>query len=357
MLPPALRESQGSRHTRLGVTGMSVPPSNSAPAPETILRLSYDVYSSFAFLAALELDLFTPLANGPLDAVALANLIHVDPHRIRNLLYMLVEAGLLRVDGDRYANTQEAQQYLVRGSPHYVGGMFEQFKVSWSIALNHTVKSLRTGVPQSRWMDLPEFLKTPWLRGLRPQNDLTALELARRWDWSGCRTFADLAGGAGELSIALARQFTSLHATIFEHPSTVPITEQLIRETGATERVSVVAADVIEGRLEGQFDAAAMRFFLQMLPEKQAISAIRNAASVIRAGGALYSCDLILDDSRTTPREVVRIGVVFLNLFDSEEIFTESDYRRWMSQAGLVEIERVLTPYGFSIMRGVKPAS
>jgi len=334
---------------------MSVQTSNPVPAPDTIRRLSYDVYSSFAFLAALELDLFSPLANGPLDSVALANVIQVDPRRIRNLLYVLVEAGLLRVDGDRYANSEEAQHYLVRGSPRYMAGAFEQFKIGWSIALNHTVKSLRTGVPQSRWMDLPDAAKAAWLRGLRSQNDLTALELARRWDWSGCRTFADLAGGAGELSIALSRQFPSLHATIFEHPSTVPITQQLIAEAGATERVSVVAADVIDGRLEGQFDAAAMRFFLQMLPEKQAICAIRNAASVIRPGGALYVCDLILDDSRTTPREVVRVGVVFLNLFDSEEIFTESDYRRWMGEAGLVRIERVLTPYGFSIMRGVKP--
>jgi hypothetical protein len=334
---------------------VSVQPSNPVPAPETVRRLSYDVFSSFAFLAALELDLFTPLANGPLEAGALANLVKVDPHRIRNLLYVLVEAGLLRIDGDRYANTEEAQHYLVRGSPHYVGGAFEQFKVGWSIALHHTVKSLRTGVPQSRWMDLPEPIKAAWLRGLRPQNDLTALELARRWDLSGCRTFADLAGGAGELSIALARQFTSLHATIFEHPSTVPITKQLITEVGATERVSVVTADVIDGHLEGEFDAAAMRFFLQMLPEKQAIRAIHNAASVLRRGGALYVCDLILDDSRTTPREVVRIGVVFLNLFDSEEIFTESDYRRWMGEAGLVGIERVVTPYGFSIMRGAKP--
>jgi SAM-dependent methyltransferase len=334
---------------------MSAQPSSPVPAPDTVRRLSYDVYSSFAFLAALELDLFTPLAKGPLEAGALANSIQVNPRRIQNLLYVLVEAGLLRADGDRYANTEEAQHYLVRGSPLYLGGTFEQFKLVWSIALHHTVRSLRTGVPQSRWMDLPDALKSAWLRGLRPQNDLTALELAR-WDLSGCRTFADLAGGAGELSIALARQFTSLHATIFEHPSTVPITKQLIAEAGATERVSVVTADVIDGHLEGEFDAAAMRFFLQMLPEKQAIRSIHNAASVLRPGGALYVCDLILDDSRTTPREVVRIGVVFLNLFDSEEIFTESDYRRWMSDAGLVGIERVITPYGFSIMRGVKPA-
>lgn len=325
------------------------------PDPAIIRRLNFDVYSSLAYLAALELDIFTPLADGPLDAAGIAQRIQADPRRIRNLLFVLVEAGLLVLDGDRFSNSAEAQHYLVRGSPRYVGGAYEQYKLVWRIALEHTVTSIRTGVPQSRWMDLPSEDKTMWLRGLRSQNDLTALELTRRWDWGSCRTFADLAGGAGELSIALARQLPALRATIFEHPDTVPITHRLVAEAGASDRVSVVTADVIDGRLDGVFDAAAMRYFLQMLPAESAIRAIRNAASILRPGGALYVCDLVLDDSRTSPRDIVRVGVVFLNIFDSEEIFAESDYRRWMSEAGLVDIERVVTPMGQSIIRGLKP--
>jgi SAM-dependent methyltransferase len=325
------------------------------PDPQIIRRLNFDIYPSLAYLAALELDLFTPLRDGPLDATQLAERLGVDPRRIRNLLYMLVESGLLLRDGERFANSEEAHHYLVRGQPRYVGGAHEQYKLVWRIALEHTVTSIRSGVPQSRWMDLPAEHKTMWLRGLRPQNDVTALELTRRWDFTSYRRFADLAGGAGELSIALTQRLPTLHATIFEHPSTVPLTRQLVAEVGASDRVAVVEADVIDGQLEGDFDAAAMRYFLQMLPAETAIRAVRNAASILRPGGALYVCDLILDDARTSPREILRVGVVFLNIFDSEEIFAESDYRRWMTEAGLVDIERVVTPMGQSIIRGVKP--
>ncbi|HET7504893.1 MAG TPA: methyltransferase dimerization domain-containing protein, partial [Kofleriaceae bacterium] len=194
------------------------------PEPHTVRKLTYDVYSSLAYLAALELDVFTPLKDGPLDAAGIAERIHVDPRRIRNLLYNLVETGLLVLDGDKFANSPEAQHYLVRGQPRYVGGAYEQYKLVWRIGLEQTVTSIRTGVPQSRWMDLPLADKEMWLRGLRSQNDITALELTRRWDFSGVRAFADLAGGAGELSIALTRELPELRATIFEHPDTVPIT-------------------------------------------------------------------------------------------------------------------------------------
>lgn len=326
------------------------------PPPNIVRKLNFDLYPSLAYLAALELDVFTALKDGPLDAAGLAERIKADPKRIRNLLFVLVETGLLLLDGDKFANSAEAQHYLVRGSPRSLAGVYEQFKLVARIALEHTVTSIRTGVPQARWMDLPDADKTTWLRGLRPQNDLTALDLMRLWDWKSYRTFADLAGGAGELSIALTKQLPELRATIFEHEGTVPITRKLIAEVGASDRVSVVQADVIDGKLEGTFDAAAMRFFLQMLPADTARKAIRNAVSILKPGGALYVCDLILDDSRTTPSDIVRVGVVFLNIFDSEEIFAESDYREWMTSAGLVDVERVKTPMGLSIVRGVKPA-
>jgi SAM-dependent methyltransferase len=326
------------------------------PEPRLIRQLTFDVYPSLAYLAALELDLFTPLADGPLDAAGLAERIGVDPRRLRILLDCLVEAGLLLLDGDKLSNSAEAQHYLVRGQPRYLGGVYEQYKIVWQLTLDLTVGSIQTGVPGHQWMKLPWQDKTPWLRGLRPQNDVTALELTRCWDWSGCRTVADLAGGAGELSIALTRQLPSLRATIFEHPTTVEATRSLVAEAGADDRVSAVAADVIDGHLDGVFDAAVMRYFLQTLDEQSAVRAVRNAVSILRPGGALYVCDLVLDDSRRSPREVVRVGVVFLNVFEAPEFFAECDYRRWMTEAGLIDIERVPMAMGQSIIRGVKPS-
>ena len=43
------------------------------PQPETITRLFDTVYPSFAMLAGLELELFTPLKDGPLSAEEIAD--------------------------------------------------------------------------------------------------------------------------------------------------------------------------------------------------------------------------------------------------------------------------------------------
>ena len=96
-----------------------------APRPETIDKLASAVYPSFAMLAGMQLDLFTPLKDGPMSAEQLAEALIVNPTKLRPLLYALVAAGLLTVDQELFSNTPEADYFLVRGRPTYRGGTHE----------------------------------------------------------------------------------------------------------------------------------------------------------------------------------------------------------------------------------------
>jgi DNA-binding IclR family transcriptional regulator len=90
---------------------------------------------------------FTPLNDGPLTAAQLADTLSVNAEKLSRLLYALVTANLLTVEGDRFANTPEAQQFLVKGQSTYLGGRHEHFSEVWENLL-HTVESIRTDVPQ-----------------------------------------------------------------------------------------------------------------------------------------------------------------------------------------------------------------
>src|SRR5262249_18489681 len=78
--------------------------------PATILRNAYGIYRSAAMLAGMQLDLFTPLKNGPMSAATLANALSLRADKLRPLLYALVDAELLTlVEDDHFANTPEAE--------------------------------------------------------------------------------------------------------------------------------------------------------------------------------------------------------------------------------------------------------
>ena len=95
---------------------------SATPRPETIDRLASAVYPSFAMLAGMQLDLFTPLKDGPMTAAQLAQALAVRADKLQPLLYALIAAGLLAVEGEQFANTPEAGHFLVRGKATYQGG-------------------------------------------------------------------------------------------------------------------------------------------------------------------------------------------------------------------------------------------
>jgi SAM-dependent methyltransferase len=331
-----------------------------APAPlqpTTIQKLATAVYPSFALLAGMQLDVFTPLKDGPLTAAQVADVLGVNPEKLSRLLYALVTTHLLTVEGDRFANTPEAQQFLVKGKPTYLGGRHENFSEVWENLL-HTAETIRTGVPQCK----KDFAATSpedqrhFFRGLHPGTLANGRELAARYDFSPYRTLADVGGGSGGMALALTDAYPHLRATVIDLPMVTPLTQQFIAEAGAADRVQVVAADVVNAPVPGTYDVAVLRSLLQVLSPEDALQALRHIGAALHPGGRLYIVGRMLDDSRLAPVDTVGFNVVFLNIFDDGRAYTEGEYRTWLTAAGFAEIARVTLPEGVSLMMARKPA-
>ncbi len=91
---------------------------DSIPEPVILNSLHEMVFRAMSVLAGKQLELFTPLKDGPLSADQIAASIGVGTTRLRPLLYALVVVGLLTVEDGLFANTAEADYYLVRGRPN-----------------------------------------------------------------------------------------------------------------------------------------------------------------------------------------------------------------------------------------------
>src|SRR5262245_6666510 len=95
--------------------------------PETRNKFPFALDAAFALLAGMQPDVFAPLKMGPMTAEQLAAAIGVGPVRLSLLLYLLVVAGRLTEQGGRFSNTDEANQYLVKGEPSYMGNRHAQY--------------------------------------------------------------------------------------------------------------------------------------------------------------------------------------------------------------------------------------
>ena len=325
--------------------------------PETINRIADGAYPAPAMLAGMQLDLFTPLEHGPMTAEEIAQAIGVGSAKLKPLLYALVAADLLTVDGDWFANTPESAHFLVSGRPEYIGHRHANMARRWKSVL-HTSESILEGKAQAKldFSDIGEDELEVFARGMHQETLNAGRDLVARYDFSKHRNLVDVGGGTGAMSFAAVEAHPHICATIADLPAMTPITQRSVREAGFSERVQVVTADLVEGTLDGSYDAVIMKSFIQVLNPDQARQALANIHRVTEPGGTVYILGAVLDESRLSPPEAVASSLNFLNVYDGGQFYTEGEYREWLTEAGYVDVGRVVTPSGSSIVTARKPS-
>ena len=328
----------------------------SPPEPKTIQKL-VDVYPSFALLAGMQLDLFSPLKVGPMRPEQIANAIGVDVAKLKPLLYALVAAELLTVKGDRFANTDEANHFLVRGSPTYMGGIHPLYADLWDAAL-HTAESIRTGQPQAKhdYTQMSREALETFYQGLHPGALTTGRTLAKDYGLSSCQRLLDVGGGSGGVAIAVAEACPHIQAAVVDVSNVTPITQRFVTEAGVSDRVEVITGNVVETPLDGSFDAVVMKSFIQVLSPSDAQRALKNINATMAPGGTVYILGIgILDNSRISPRGAAITNTIFINIYDEGQAYTEDEYRDWIIAAGFVRFKRDTLPDGLGIITAQKP--
>ena len=309
-----------------------------------------------ALLAGTQLDVFTPLRDGPMGAEEIAAAIGVGPSKLEALLYALVVGGLLTVEGGVFSNTPEADRFLVRGGPSFIGGLHAQMTSLYEAVLK-TAETIRTDTPQAKldWSAASEGELEAAARRQYRQTKARARVLMEHHDFSSYRTLLDVGGGSGGLSIALTEAHPNLKATVVDLATVTPVTERIVSEDGATERVRVIPADVVSDPLKGSFDVAVLSDFIQVLPDDHPRRALRNVSSVVGPGGTVIIRGRVLDNTRLSPVEGVIQNLRLMNQYDGAA-HTEQEHRDWLANAGFVSIERVALADGTSIVIAKKPA-
>jgi len=328
---------------------------DSSPDPAAIDQLEWAVWPSFAMLAGMRLDLFTQLKNGPMTVEKIACAIGVRPDKLKPLLYALAAARLLIVERDLFSNTSEADHFLVKGSPSYRGGKHELILDNWRAGLS-TAESIRMGSAQAirdfssaSKETLEKFYRSNHAQALR-----RGRELMTTYDLSSHRTLLDVGGGSGGLAIAITEANPHIEATVVDLPTVTPITQRIVEEAGAGDRVRVMTADLLSDSLTGSFDAAVLSSVIQVISPDKARRVLKNVGKVIAPGGVIYIRGDVVDDSGASPVASVMRNLIYLNVYNEGQAYTEREHKEWLKEAGLEAFERRILPDGFSLIRARK---
>ena len=321
--------------------------------PGIINRHLNAVYPALVLLAGMELDLFSYLSEESKGVEQLAQEMSLKASKLRPLLFALVSAGLLEINDDLFKNTEEAQEFLVKGKSRYFGDSYSTYQDLWKSTL-FTAQSIRQAVPLAKhdFSNMTEEELYGFIIGLDSGAAATARRLHKSYDFSRYKHVLDAGGGSGGLVVELAKFCPDTSFSLLELPTVAAIAEKRIGRSSVGKRVSVIQADLTKDWSSEQlFDVIVLRSVIQVLGLEEGGVAIENLVRCLSKGGEFFIIGRVLEDNRLEPAEAVSANVMFLNVYDFGGSFTVSEYQNTFKRCGFALKERTTLSGGYMLMR------
>jgi hypothetical protein len=333
------------------------------PTPDHILQVGFSFWACKTLLSAIELEVFTELAQHPLPLTELQGRLGLHPRSARDFFDALVAIGFLERDGGTYRNTSATDLYLDKRKPTYVGGILEMCNRRLYPFWSHLTEALRTGRPQNEARDgslslfealyaeparLKEFLRA--MTGLsRGANQA----IAQRFPWKTYRTFADIGTAQGDLAVQIAANNAHLQGVGFDLPEIAPIFEEYAQQNGVAERLRFQPGDFFKDQFP-QVDVITMGHILHDWNLETKEMLIRKAYEAVPEGGALIVYEAMIDDQRRQNAFGLLMSLNMLIETQDGFDYTGADCSEWMKKAGFREtrVEALVGPD--SMVVGIK---
>jgi len=322
--------------------------------PSAIRELAMRFQSSRILLTAVELRVFSVVADQGLTSAEVAARVGSDPRATDRLLNALCAMRLLDKRQDRFWNTPDSRRYLDDRSADYAAGLGHT--VSMWRAWSHLTDSVREGQPAVRESinDRGDAWLAPFIAAMHYRAVQQAPRIAALLGLDTVSRALDVGGGSGAFAMAFARQQPGLAAVVFDLPNVVPLTQTYIADAGLAARVTTAVGDYLLDPLPGGFDLVFLSAVVHSNSPAENASLLRSCAAALNPGGRVAVVDFAMDDDRVAPAGGAFFALNMLVATDHGDTFTEAETRGWMTAAGLAAGPRIETGFGTSIVAGMK---
>lgn len=328
-------------------------------APDHILKLGTGFWGSKVLLSAVELELFTALAEGPETLAGISSRLGLHPRSARDFLDALVALQCLQRNDGHYANTPATDLFLDKNKPSYVGGMLEMANARLYGFWGSLTTALRTGEPQNEashgedpfkvlYSD-PDRLRA-FLRAMTGISRGANLAIARQFPWKQYKSVVDVGTAQGDLITQVALANSNLQGIGFDLAAVGPIFEEYVAANGLAGRVRFEAGSFFDDPLP-KADVVMMGHILHDWNLEVKKMLIRKAYDAIPAGGAFLVYESIIDDDRSKNAFGLLMSLNMLIETPGGFDYTGADCIGWMKESGFrdARVEHLVGPESMAI--------
>ena len=285
-------------------------PGNSAAAPLSpglVFEMLQAHQRTAALKAAIDLDVFRAVGEGPGDVASIARHCSASERGIRILCDFLTIYGVLVKEDGRYRHTATSAAFLDPRSPSSLASI-AQFLANPAMhepydRLAEIVRMGRTILPGDGtvepdnpiWVQFAETM-APMMAPMAAPLGAVVLE-----GNTGPMRVLDIAAGHGLFGIEIAKQNPGAHVTGLDWAPVLRVALENARKAGVQDRYDMLPGSAFEVDFRGPYDAVLLTNFLHHFDEPTCVGLLKKVHAALKPGGRAATLEFVPNEDRVSP--------------------------------------------------------
>jgi len=322
-----------------------------APSPQLLLDTMTAFQRTAALRAAIDIELFTAVAEGATTVSAIAARCHAATRTTRMLCDYLTVVGFLSKTGDAYQLTPDAMVFLSKKSPAYLGGMIEFLG---SPAMMHNFDSLTETVrrgtitPAEDTVAAENPIWEQFARAMAPMMMMPAQAIAEILGVAsaGPIRVLDIAAGHGLFGIAIAQRNAAADVTAVDWKGVLKAASDNAAKMGVAARHHTIAGNAFSVEFGTGYQIALMTNFLHHFDAPTCTTLLRKVAASLQPGGRVAVLEFVPNDDRISPPAAASFVMNMLAGTAAGDALTLRELRGMLEASGFRDVQAHPLPPG-----------
>src|SRR6202048_3427107 len=325
---------------------MSTASQQSKPTPERFFNAVNAHQQTEAIKSAIELELFTAIAEGHDTAEAIATRCKVAERGARILCDFLTIHGFLSKSGSQYTLAPDSAIFLNKLSPAYLGTAVEfllaprirEAHAQLTAAVRHggTARGEGTLEPEN-----PDWVK--FAQAMMPLMHMPAEIMAAELRKGGeAHKVLDVAAGHGIFGISAAKQNPAAHIYAADWKNVLEVARKNAQAMGVADRYHLLPGSAFETDFGSGYDLVLITNFLHHFDSPTCTIFMRKVHAALNPGGRAAIAALVPNPDRVTPPTAAAFSMMMLATTPSGDAYTFAELERISKSAGFARVELAL---------------
>jgi len=288
------------------------------PSPALIFQTLQAYHQTAALKAAIDLGVFTAIADGATTAESIGAAVSASPKGTRVLCDFLTIMGFLVKTGSSYALSMDSSIFLNQHSPAYMGGI-SKFILDDTLTtpfrdLAAVVRKGGTTLPDAGTVTDDNQVWVEFARTMVPMMHMQSEMMPEiiGGDVNRPLKVLDIAAGHGIFGIAIANKFPNAHVTALDWTNVLAVAYENAVGAGVESRYTLRPGSAFDVDYGGTYDVILLTNFLHHFSHEKNVELLVKVRAALNEGGRVITLEFVPNEDRVSPPSAAGFAMTML---------------------------------------------